>query len=141
MLTRVLWDPVYRRSDPRFKWRKVVYSFVSPDREEILYIGQAYDCTVRQRWSYRGNKKVWDWLSSELRTPRSSVVLLVGQVVVPVHRKLTRRVISDVESLLIYRIKPCANVHHIDTLNCRPGIRVQCLGGWHGWKRDYRCVE
>lgn len=136
MLVEILWKPIRGHKDPKWGWKRVLYAYLSPDRKKILYIGKAYRMTVRERWCYSGKAGFWDWLESELGITKH--IVLVGKINFLEGDRITDQLLSDIESLLIKRIKPPGNIQSKVSRISRPGLRVRCLGGWDGWKKEYR---
>ena len=97
-------------------------------QDEILYIGKAHGCSVRQRWKAGDKMLFWRALESERRIFEH--VVLVGEICLEAGRRLTRELLSDVERLPINEIKPYGNIACIRRRIIRPGLRVTCTGAW-----------
>lgn len=63
--------------------------------------------TFRARWRYGVKHSLWDYISEErsLKTHR----LIVADVELPRGKRLSRELLSDVESLLIHKTGACGN--------------------------------
>ena len=81
-------------NDVRWDYDRCLYAYTSP-QGEIIYIGMAWNATVDQRWI--GKRGLWQFLADE--GVRECAILL-GEVYV--QGRLTRQLLSDVESLLIF---------------------------------------
>jgi len=130
------WKYIVWKEDKRWKSRRVLYAYLTTDRDEILYIGKAYKNTVKEE--YEGNKAFWKDLKEQRGV--SKVLILVGEICCPEGKKITEGLASDVENLLVKRIKPWGNISYKDFGISRIGLRVRCVGGWHGWKNEYRNI-
>ena len=108
---------------------RCLYLYASADNQ-ILYIGQvgANSSSVRKRWTRSGKSLCWDFIETELGVYEHS--LLVGSIFTPGEKRMTRQVLTDVETLLIYYLKPPANLAAIHTRISRPGLVVTCTGDW-----------
>jgi len=97
-----------------------------PYNDEILYIGLAWRRTVRQRFRDRDKDALLDFFLHDLEL--SAVKVLCGEVIMA--GRLTRQLLSDVESLLIKRLKPVGNIMCCTFRISRPGIRLECFHHW-----------
>ncbi len=137
MLVEVHWRSIRGPRDEAWGWRGVLYAYVHPNREDVLYIGLAHGRTVRQRASYTAKSRVWDCME---RLGIDRHICLVGELTLDDGRRLTRQLLSDVETLLIKRMQPTCNEAAKRSRIERPGLRVRCFGGWAGWRNEYRDV-
>lgn len=119
------WRPLLEDSK-EWNHRHVLYAYLNPYNNEILYIGLAWCRTVRQRFRDRDKNSLRDFLIDDLALP--GVQVLVGDVVM--EGRLTRQLLSDVESLLIKRLKPIGNIMCRSSRISRPGMRLKCLHQW-----------
>ena len=131
----IRWTDVGNENDPLWCAASVLYAYLSPSGREILYIGQACGCTVRERWRRSGKAGFWNALERD-RGIRSHCVI-VGVPELPAGMRLTKELLSDVESLLIARLQPWGNIQCLGTRICRPGMVVQCRGNWPGPQRKF----
>jgi hypothetical protein len=126
---RIRWSRVSSRDDDeRWSWTRVLYAYTVPPRDEIVYIGKADFCTVRERWYRSAKAHVWDSLEDERGKLKHAV--LVGDVLLAGGSRLSVELLSDIESLLISRVAPWANRQCISSRIARPGLRVRCEGQW-----------
>jgi hypothetical protein len=119
--------------DPRWKYDLALYAYLSPVKEEILYIGKCDRTSVRGRWCYSAKPEVWDCINRRCK----SHSLIVAEI--EVDHRLTRELLADIESLLIYRIKPCCNWQNTVSRGKykRLNMRVECRGQWPLSKRVF----
>jgi len=104
----------------------VLYAYVHPDTGAILYVGMAWYRTVRQRLTDRDKQALFDFFWNELGL--SGVDVRVGEVWMD--GRLTRQLLSDVESLLIKRLQPAGNIMCRSSRISRRGMRLECLNEW-----------
>ena len=116
-------------------WSGVLYAYLHPNREELLYIGLAYGRTVRERWHYTAKSHTWDCIEEQGTRHH---ICLVGELGLEEGHRLSRALVHDVESLLIKRVQPRCNTASRKTRIESPGLRVRCIGGWKGWRSEYR---
>ena len=138
MLVVISWKSIRYQNDPKWNWRVVLYAYLPTNKDEILYIGKAYKQSIRERWGYAAKEGFWNDLESERGITKH--IVLVGKIILPEGMKLTDQLVTDIESLLIKRIQPWGNIQSSVSRISRPGLRVQCIGGWHGWKKEYRDI-
>lgn len=100
----------------------------SGDDEEILYIGKVDGTTVRRRWNRSGKQGFWDSLEQERGIYSHGII--VGLIEVPAGRRLSRELITDIESLLINRLCPWGNIQCRNSRISRLGLTVKCEGVW-----------
>ncbi len=86
----------------RLEWSRALYAILHPETDEILYLGKADGCTVLDRWNADDkHDRVWSALKANgIHIHKFIVGGFCTQ------QRLTRELLSDVESLLIYWIKP-----------------------------------
>lgn len=131
--------PVYWRhlDDASDGWRQLrcLYAYFAPDGE-LLYIGKAWGKTVLQRWRRDAKADFWDDLEQRRRIFEHSVA--VGTIALEPQQRLTRYLLSDIESLLIHQSQPWGNIQCRSSRIIRPGLVVQCRGDWILQRRIYR---
>jgi len=125
-MVRVRWYSVHRDDDERWSYTYCLYAYVAPKGREILYIGKCDGCTVRQRW----RSKVDFWRDLERDRKILSHAVLVGEVLTPCDSRLTRQLLADVESLLIWCVKPWGNIQCQTDRIRRDRLSVSCSGAW-----------
>jgi hypothetical protein len=114
--------------------RRVLYVLLHSQTLEILYIGKAYRQNVLERCCCPSKSELREWgLEKE---GIDKVRVLVGTVTSS--QRLTEQLISDIERLLIYSVKPRGNIAATASLNInRQELSVECLGRWPLAQRHY----
>lgn len=107
---------------------RVLYAYIHPDGEDILYIGKADKCSVRERLDGRHKEEIFKYFEDELELQEMG--LLVGELLLPEQRNYSSELLTDVESLLINKLDPCANISSTKTRISRPRLSVLCIGEW-----------
>ena len=107
---------------------RVLYSYSHPKTEELLYIGKSDYCTVHER--QRGAHKEKLFHNIQATEGLNSVLLRVGVLYLERYKRFSPALLSDVESLLIYRIQPRYNKQARQSRISRPGLEVSCTGDW-----------
>lgn len=111
-----------------------LYAYLAPVRAEVLYVGMCYGTSVRQRWRYSSKKSLWDFLN-ENRSKNHRLIVGAQES----ESKITRQVVQDVESLLIYELMPIGNIQSKSSRIPRPGMVVRCKGAaWPLTRRTFR---
>lgn len=128
MVVRVEWRRISPESEGLFRAARVLYAYVVPPHNEIVYVGKAGGKTVGERWSWSAKEDFWSDLERERGMKYHAV--LVGELELPKGLRLTRQLLADVESLLISRVNPWGNIQSVRSRISRPGLRVVCLGEW-----------
>src|ERR1700730_15060678 len=106
--------------------RHVLYAYLDPDTDEILYVGMAWHRSVRQRFTDRDKQSLFHFLFDQLRL--DGVKVLVGSVLM--EGRLSRHLLSGVESTLIKRLKPAGNIMCRSTRISRRAMRLECFHEW-----------
>lgn len=115
-------------------FRRVLYAYLHPRTRQILYIGKADYCSVRERLRGRHKRFVGQFFK---KLKISGVHVLVGILYIPRGLRFSSALLSDIESLLISELHPCANVQCIDSRIRRPGLSVTCRGTWPSRQRRF----
>lgn len=136
MQVAVRWREVDRDDDERWSYTCCLYAYVVLGGPEILYIGKCDGCTVRSRW--RNKVKFWRDLERERNILNHWVI--VGEVGVPDGYRLSRQLLADVESLLIWNVKPWGNIQCQTNRMQRVGLSISCTGAWPLRQRLFREV-
>jgi len=133
----IRWHRVSLRSS-KADSQRALYAYLHPETDRILYIGKADRHSVRQRLSGKDKDGLWDFFAKE---GIDRYGLLVGRVQPNIDiRRFTGQMLSDIESLLIHRIKPPGNIQCLRGRTRRPGMTVQCEGDWPRNKSVFRDV-
>lgn len=114
--------------DDQLDYCRVLYAYVHPETEEILYIGKADSCSVKERLKGKHKNEIFEYLRAEFGI--TSMGLLVGEIIIPEGRKYSSELLSNIESLLIYSLQPSANIQGIYSRISRPGLTISCTGHW-----------
>jgi hypothetical protein len=95
------WQRIETETDPRWLYTCAIYAYLAPREREVLYIGKADGCTVRRRWLEK------DSFWSDLERQRNIMIhdVIVADVLAHVGCRLTRELLYDVESLLIWGVE------------------------------------
>lgn len=128
----------WRRVGDDDEWlslRRALYAYVHPRSDRILYIGKADGCSVRERLGGTHKRAIARFFRKALGFAR--IRLFIGVLGLPVGSRLSRALMADVESLLIARLLPCANVQCVRTRISRPGLTVLCRGEWPSRTRRF----
>jgi hypothetical protein len=125
MSIEIQWRTLLAESE-EWNHRHVLYAYLNPNTDQILYLGMAWQRTVLQRFRDRDKNGLRDFLAHEFRL--DGVKVLVGNVWM--EGRLTRQLLSDVESLLIKRLKPAGNIMCRSTRISRRGMRLECYHEW-----------
>lgn len=122
----------------RWSYTLALYAVVHPDEGEILYLGKADGSTVRSRWDADDkHDRVWRRMEGELGLYEHSFI--IGEFRTAVGARLTRKLVCDVESMLIHEIKPWANRQNTKSRGySRPGLLVCCQGHWPLRRKTFR---
>jgi hypothetical protein len=137
LVVKLHWCAVDEDEDPRWAHDLALYAYLAPVRAAIYYIGKCDRTSVRGRWCYSAKPDVWDCIQRRSKTHR----LIVAEI--ETDQRLTRELVSDIESLLIYRvhqIQPLCNRQNTTSRgkHCRPGMRVECRGAWPLSQKTFR---
>lgn len=128
------WQFIAGDDDPRWSYTCTLYAYLAPVGCEVLYIGKSDGCSVRTRW--REKPSFWRDLE-KLRAIKSHRVI-VADIAVPVYCRLTRHLLADMESLLIYEVKPWGNIQCHSSRISRPDLKVTCRGAWPLSRKTFR---
>lgn len=107
---------------------RVLYAYLHPDTSEILYIGKADYCTVKERLSGAHKEAIFDEMIDDLRITEMHAI--VGLLYLPEGRRFSSELLSDIESLLIIKVQPPYNKQSRLSRISRPGLEVLCSGEW-----------
>jgi hypothetical protein len=135
MLVQVWWQRANGADDPIRDDARVLYAYVHPNGREVLYIGKADGCSVRERSSYQGKPHFWQWCK---RNGIEGYICLVGYPDLVGGGRLTIQLLADIEGLLIFSMQPPGNIQSTRTRGTsRSGMVVRCLGDWR-WPREFQ---
>ncbi len=128
MEVQIVWEAVRGENDHNLDATGVLYAYLEPDTKSILYIGKADRASVWERSKGRHKEDVYRFLSDNHQIDDLGVI--VGQIVLAQGGRLTSELLGDIESLLIKRLQPMANIQSTQSRISRPGMRLFCLGDW-----------
>jgi hypothetical protein len=112
-------------------WTCGLYAYQHPRARELLYIGKADGTSIRGRWRAADKDGLWRDLERDRRIYQHRV--LVGAFALAPEMRLTRQLVADVESMLIFAVQPWGNIASCRSRICRPGLRVRNFGRvWPG---------
>jgi hypothetical protein len=132
------WFWVEGDDDSRWRHDLALYAYLAPFKAEIYYMGKCDRTSVRGRAAYSAKSGAWDCINKLSKTHR----VIVAEI--EVGQRLTRELLADIESLLIFTIQPCCNVQNTQSRgkHCRRGMRIKCKGeAWPLSKRVYHEIE
>ncbi len=120
------WYGCGKADDARWSSTVALYAYLAPARAEIYYLGKCYGTSVRQRWNYDAKHDVWDCIEKKTKNHCP----IVAEFELPRGARISKQLVSDVESLLIFRLKPPCNVQCISSRGSfsRPDTKVVCSG-------------
>ena len=120
------WQDIGDDNDPRWRVQQALYVYLAPGKPVIYYIGKCYGTSVRQRWNYDAKSDVWDWINERTKNHRA----IMAEFELPEGMNLTKKLVDDIECLLIFRLQPPCNVQCKSSRGKyrRRGMKVVCLG-------------
>jgi thiamine kinase-like enzyme len=127
MHIEVDWDYA-NEEDEAIDYCRVLYAYLHPETQEILYIGKADKSSVRDRLKGEHKEGIYSFLAQEYGLTTMS--LQVGELIFPEGNRYSSESLADIESLLIAEIRPPANIQSINSRISRPGMVVTCVGEW-----------
>lgn len=128
MDVNVTWRRISGDRDPLWEKSRSLYAYFRGKKP--LYIGKAEEKTVRQRFTAGDKANLFDWLADQHKLSVDSFDVLVGIPQAEAGRRVTYKVLRDLDSLLIYRLRPVGNIKGIMTIGIRRQLRVFCNGAW-----------
>jgi hypothetical protein len=105
-----------------------LYAYLHPKHDWLLYIGKADYQTVRERLHGAHKDELFRFFWKKYRI--DWVEVIQGDLLPEQGRRRSSELLSHVESLLIMRLQPPANIVSTRSRAYRPGLRVRCLGDW-----------
>lgn len=120
---------VYTGSDEEsLGFSRVLYAYLHPESSDILYLGKAEYCTVKERLYGRHKEAIFSDIVNDLKV--SEIHAIVGLLHLPPKKRFSSELLSDVESLLIMAVQPTYNRQSRQSRISRPGLVVNCAGDW-----------
>ena len=135
MDVRVYWTTLDDDRHELWSTSYCLYAYLHPERNWLFYIGKADYSTVRRRLHGDHKSEVFGaiWRRYEV----DQVRVLHGELALEDGRNRTSTLLGDVESLLIMRLQPFANIANTNSRFTRPGMRVFCEGDWPFKRRRF----
>jgi hypothetical protein len=124
----VEWFSISGQKDDRWNDNCGLYAYLAPTQQRAInYLGKVDGCTVRTRHRASDKHKVYRRLEEDFGHYEHEII--VADVKPPKGCRLTRKLLADIESLLIYLIQPVGNTSNKKSRRYyRPGMRVICRG-------------
>lgn len=110
------------------EFSRVLYAYLHPGTNEILYVGKADRCSVYERFRGSHKEAIFSDIIKDLGL--STLRAIVGLLLIPPERKFSSELLADVESLLIIELQPTYNTQSRQSRISRPGLVVKCSGDW-----------
>ncbi len=110
------WDLLYMVLRRRYYKGKPGYT--------ILYIGMAYSQWLSDR--LHGHHKLWEMI--EEQRGKGKAVLRFGEIVLPEGRRISKKLLEDVEAALIHNEQPVYNQMGVQAYGRTRDVRILNLG-------------
>ena len=110
------------------EFSRVLYAYLHPGTNKILYVGKADRCSVYERLRGSHKEAIFSDIIEDLGL--STLHAIVGSLSLPSERKLSSELLADVESLLIMELQPTYNTQSRQSRISRPGLVLKCSGDW-----------
>lgn len=114
--------------EENIKFSRVLYAYLHPNTSDILYIGKADRCTVRERLFGAHKEGIFDKMINDLGI--TELHAIIGVLCIPKERKYSGELLSDIESMLIMNVQPEYNTQSRKSRMSRQGLSVLCIGDW-----------
>jgi hypothetical protein len=139
---KVRWYDLGDDDDPRWKDNRVLYAYLAPRAAAIYYIGKAYgnETSVRKRWRRDAKEAVWKCVDAHTKNHCP----IVGELDLPQGTNFSKKLVDDIECLLIFRLQPPCNVQCKSSRGKyrRSGMKVVCVGdAWPLSERTFRDTD
>lgn len=132
------WRPVTVEDQELADSSMVLYGYVTLEKNQIVYIGKADRSTVWERHRCASKAAVWGRIYAHFGRSEKCFVI-VGELALPLGRRFSSALLSDIETLLISSLEPIGNRSAIATRISRPGTKVLCRGAcWPLPRRTFR---
>ncbi|MBL0869726.1 MAG: hypothetical protein IBJ18_04025 [Phycisphaerales bacterium] len=122
--------PQLHESDHLWDQTRVLYAMTHPEDGAPLYIGKAWGATVYERIRARDKQRVYSRIQRQEAVPSHRLQAMIGFVNPPGRMRMTAKLLSECEQLLIWQLCPCGNVQSTSSYQCRDGMAVRCIGAW-----------
>jgi hypothetical protein len=121
--------------DPLWHCCGCLYAYIDCYSDRVLYLGKADFQSVYERTLGRHKREIFDFLDQEYGDTDPGVIQ--GNLILEEGRRFSSRLLTDVESLLIYRLQPPANIACTRSRIARPGMQIRCRGDWPDRRRNF----
>ena len=116
-----------------------LYAYCHPETGQPLYIGKADYTTVKERLYGKHKNEIVEWIADTFDIEEFDV--LHGEFVLNPGQRRSSEFLTDIESLLIFRLQPPANIQSRSThWVARRGMVVGCLGDWPMTRDRFRDI-
>ena len=115
-------------ADENIEFSRVLYAYLHPTSNEILYVGKSDYCTVRERLRGPHKEAIFSAIVKEQQI--SALHAIVGVLYLPPERRFSSELLADIESLLIMQLQPIYNRQSRQSRISRPSLVVHCVGDW-----------
>jgi hypothetical protein len=124
------WSGIHE-DDPAWDSCGNVYAYAVPSPWDLLYVGKAVGCTVRERLNAADKDGFRKW------AVREGIRGFACFVAYPrvIGGRLTARVVQGIERLLIFALQPPGNIQSVGGFDPLPGL-VVTITGFGVWPRE-----
>jgi hypothetical protein len=122
--------------DENLGFTRVLYAYLHAESNEVLYLGKADRCSVRERLRGAHKKAVFGAIAEVGQT--NVLHAIVGVLYIEEGCSFISELLSDVESLLIINVQPSYNTQSRQSRIERPGLEVRCRGAWPMRRKVFR---
>jgi hypothetical protein len=128
MHVHVDWTFIEGSHNPLWESTGVLYSYVHPHRDLVLYVGKAGDSTLKERQYSPHKNRLFEALEEHCGSPDLRVMR--GDLHLGNGKRRSPELLADVEALLIRCLQPVGNINGRGTNRRRPDLKVICGGDW-----------
>lgn len=115
---------------------KCLYAYLTPNEDEIIYIGKADRASIKERWKGKDKQTLWEYLDNDRKI--FDHIVSIGILNLEQGNRFSPQLLSDVESLLIAYEQPLGNIQCIKSRISRTNLAVRCIGDWIGKAEFYQ---
>jgi len=127
------WRGIQAEDEPALDTYGLVYAYAVSNPWDLLYVGKAVGCTVRERLNAADKDGFYKWAVGE------GIKGFTCSVAHPqvIGGPLTARVLHAIERLIIFALRPPGNIQGIGSFHPLPGL-VVTITGFGVWPRELR---
>jgi hypothetical protein len=103
---------------------------------DLLYIGQAFDQTLRERISQPHD--AYTCVNAKVKETEKTAIVMVGFIKQASVENITQSLLDDIECCLIYSNKPRCNIQCKDEYKGQP-LKITNTGGYQPLKANSEC--